>query len=78
MKYLVTVSHDAKEGVWYVQDSEVPGLNAEAATFDALVEILSELAPDLVNANLPEAAATDEQIHLCVQHVVNARPADAA
>jgi hypothetical protein len=48
MKYIVTVSHDAKEGVWYVQDSEVPGLNAEAPTFDALVEVIFDLAPDLL------------------------------
>ena len=55
MEYTVTVSHDEREGVWLVEASDVPGLNAEAATFDALVEIIFDLAPDLVSENRPTA-----------------------
>ncbi|HUE46946.1 MAG TPA: DUF1902 domain-containing protein [Aestuariivirgaceae bacterium] len=55
MQFTVTVCHDEDEGVWYVQSSDVPGLNAEAPTLDALVEVVTDLAPELVAANLPDA-----------------------
>ncbi len=54
MQFTVTVSHDADEGVWFVQSSDIPGLHAEAATIDDLVEDITDLAPELVAANLPE------------------------
>jgi predicted RNase H-like HicB family nuclease len=79
MQFTITVCHDEKEGVWFVQTSDVPGLNAEAGTLDALVDVISDLAPDLVAANLPGTIPGDgSPIELCVQHVVNARIADAA
>ena len=77
MQLTVTVGHDEKEGVWFVESSDVPGLNAEAPTLDALVDVVANLVPDLVAANLPGTSATS-QISLCVQHVMNARPANAA
>ena len=55
MQFTITVSHDGKEGVWFVQNSDVPGLNAEAATLDELVDVIADLAPDLVATNLPGA-----------------------
>jgi predicted RNase H-like HicB family nuclease len=79
MQYTITVCHDEKEGIWFVQASDVPGLNAEAATLDALVEAIADLAPELVTANLPGAASEGrDAISLCVQHVVTASPAHAA
>ena len=79
MQFTVTVSHDEQEGVWFVESSNVPGLNAEAPSFDALVEVISEVAPELIAANVPEAAhAGAGSIPVCVQHVVNMRRAHAA
>jgi hypothetical protein len=79
MQFTVTVCHDEKEGVWYVQSSDVPGLNAEAETLDALVEVIADLAPDLVAANVPDARLDDgATIPLRVEHVVNAKRASAA
>lgn len=79
MQFTVTVEHDEKEGVWFVQSSDVPGLHAEAPTLDALVEAIADLAPDLVAANLPHAGFdAASAIPLRVQHVVNARRAPAA
>jgi predicted RNase H-like HicB family nuclease len=49
-----TVSRDADDGVWFVQSSDIPGLHAEAATLDELVEVITDLAPELIAANLPE------------------------
>jgi predicted RNase H-like HicB family nuclease len=73
MQFKVTVSHDEKEGVWFVESSDVPGLNAQAPTLDALVHAIAQLAPDLVAANLPGAIRDGDPIPKCVQHVVNAR-----
>jgi hypothetical protein len=73
----VNVSHDVKEGLWYVLSSDVPGLNAEAETFDALIEIIADLAPDLIAANLPEIRDA-AQIPICVQHTVSVKRAHAA
>jgi predicted RNase H-like HicB family nuclease len=79
MQFTATVCHDEEEGVWFVQSSDVPGLNAEAATYDDLVQVIADLAPDLVAANLPDAGLdVAASISVCVQHVVNARRADAA
>jgi len=65
MQYTVTVAHD--EGVWFVQTSDVPGLNAEADTLDALVEVVAQLAPELVQANSGDGAP----ISIRVQHLLN-------
>jgi predicted RNase H-like HicB family nuclease len=79
MQFTVTVCHDEHEGVWYVQSSDVPGLNAEAATLDALVEVVTDLAPELVAANLPDAGfGHGATIPLRVEHIVNAKRAPAA
>jgi hypothetical protein len=71
MQYTVTVAHDEGEGVWFVQSSDVPGLNAEAATLDALVEAVAELAPELVRANGGDTAS----VSIRVEHLLNAAPA---
>lgn len=49
----VTVSHDKKESVWHVLSSDIPGLHAEAETLDELVAVITDVAPDLVAANMP-------------------------
>lgn len=74
MQFLVSVRHDEKEGVWYVHSSDIPGLNAEAESLDGLIEIVSDLAPDLVmsNVDMPEPGGSAD-ISLCVQHLVTAR-----
>ncbi|WP_410824717.1 hypothetical protein [Methylobacterium oryzisoli] len=50
-----------------------PGLHAEAATLDELVEIITDPAPDLVRANCPQQDVVPApSIPLRVEHVVNA------
>jgi predicted RNase H-like HicB family nuclease len=71
----VNVSHDKTEGIWYVLSSNIPGLHAEAETLDELVAVISDVAPDLLAANLPNAPS-DSAIN--IQHMVNAKPAHAA
>lgn len=78
MRFTVTVAHDEAEGVWYVQASDVPGLNAEALTLDELIDVITDLVPDLLSANLPHAADDGEPVSICVQHLVEAGRAHAA
>jgi hypothetical protein len=49
----VNAVHDEEAGVWFVESSDLPGLNVEAATLDELVTIVADLAPDLIAVNLP-------------------------
>jgi len=44
---------DEEASVWYVADSNVPGLAAEAATAEQMKEILLARIPELVHANSP-------------------------
>jgi Domain of unknown function (DUF1902) len=39
----------------FVSESDVPGLVIEAETFEEFVASVEELAPDLLQANMPEA-----------------------
>ena len=75
MQLTVTVCHDEAERVWFVQSSEVPGLNAEAATLDALMEVIADVTPDLIAAKIPELEPTvSGNLPICVQYMVNPRP----
>lgn len=71
----VNVSHDKQESVWFVLSSDIPGLHAEAETLDELVTVISDVAPDLIAANMPSTPA-DTAIR--IQHMVNTKPARAA
>jgi hypothetical protein len=74
----VTVSHDRENGVWFVTESDIPGLNAEADSFDALVEVVTDLAPDLIEANLDLRSQDRADIPLRVLHTVHLNRARAA
>ena len=71
----VNVSHDKQTGVWYVLSSNIVGLHAEAETLDELVTVISDVAPDLIAANMP---GTPADTAIRVQHIVNTKPARAA
>lgn len=53
---IVNAARDGDAGVWFVESSDLPGLNVEAATLDEFVEIVADLAPDLIETNLPGAS----------------------
>lgn len=50
----VDIGFDDEAKVWYVCNSDVPGLAAEAATEDALVELLQVRVPELLELNRSE------------------------
>ena len=48
MPYIVKVGFDEEERRYFVEHSEIPGLNVEAETFEEFVDVASDLAPDLL------------------------------
>jgi len=44
----IKASHDAGAGVWYVEESDLFGLNAEADTLEELVDKLPAVISDLL------------------------------
>jgi hypothetical protein len=55
--YNVSVKHDPEIRVYYIEDSDIPGLHAESASADELFEIVHDLAADLVpKEDLAEAS----------------------
>jgi hypothetical protein len=51
--YTVHAVRDAASGRWLTDgDDDIPGLVCETASFDELLEVISDVAPDLVHANL--------------------------
>lgn len=53
-KFTVRCEWDEEAHVWYVADSDVPGLVAEAATVETMNDVLRERVPELLKLNLPE------------------------
>jgi hypothetical protein len=48
MSFTVKVGFDEAERRYFVLDSDIPGLNIEADTFEALVEAVQDATPDLI------------------------------
>jgi len=60
MRYYVRAAWDAEGGVFYVEDTNIPGLATEAANPAELQAKLTDLIPELLEANdceLPESVS---------------------
>ena len=55
--YYVRADWDEEAEVWYVSQSDVPGLVAEAETAEKLIALLNELIPELLELNGTEAGS---------------------
>lgn len=64
MHYRIRCEWDNEAGVWYVAETDVPGLSAEAATPDALVEKLRVMIPELMALNQPAGDAAEVPVTL--------------
>ena len=51
MPYHVNAEWDAEAGVWVARSDDVPGLVAEAATIEGLLDDLRAIVPDLLELN---------------------------
>jgi predicted RNase H-like HicB family nuclease len=60
---VVKAAHDPEAGVWFVQSSDIPGLNAEADTLENLKEKLPNLILDLVSASYDDDGEGDDGSH---------------
>jgi hypothetical protein len=52
MTYFVKAHWDDEAGVYY-SETNIPGLNVEAETLHEFIEIAEELAPQMLEANVP-------------------------
>ena len=55
--FTVYCEWDPEAKVWYVSDSNVPGLVAEAPNPEAMTALLERRVPELLELNCPEACA---------------------
>ncbi|MGH7025225.1 MAG: DUF1902 domain-containing protein [Caulobacteraceae bacterium] len=53
-QYHVEARWDAEAGAFYAKNN-IPGLNVEAETIADFIDIVKDLAPDLIKANDPTA-----------------------
>lgn len=51
--YFVKADWDEEAKVWYVTHTDIPGLVAEADTPQAMIDLVSELVPELLEMNSP-------------------------
>ena len=58
--FIINVHWDDAARVWYVEDSDVPGLVAEAPTVEALQTLLRVRVPELLELNMPELLGSPE------------------
>ena len=60
--YFAEISRDEEAGVWYVSDTDVPGLVAEADSERDLMRKIRELVPELyqMNRHLFDQPSVDE------------------
>ncbi|MDA8347970.1 MAG: DUF1902 domain-containing protein [Pseudomonadota bacterium] len=49
--YTVTCQWDDEAGIWYVSESDVPGLITEAATVEEMGSKLQRMIPELLELN---------------------------
>lgn len=56
----VHLAQDAETQLWYVTSSDVPGLRVEAESVHELIRKVEDVAPELVDLNREEIAASHD------------------
>lgn len=69
---MVRAAYDAEAGVWFVESSDLFGLNLEAVTLEGLRDLLPGAVLDLFEAN-GEAGELDVSIELIAHASTRAR-----
>jgi hypothetical protein len=60
MSYNVTAQYDAEHGIYRTLTSDIPGLNVETSSMDAFIDVVLDVAPDLV----PGESVIDIEFHV--------------
>jgi hypothetical protein len=55
MSLVVNIGFDPENKLYFVHDSDVPGLTVEAASVDEVIEIVRDVAPDLIGETAARA-----------------------
>lgn len=80
--YTVNCQWDSDAGVWYVADTDVPGLATEAETIEKLERKLLVMVPELLELNDSHASGQEVPFELGVRHrpfsCCHASPASAS
>lgn len=66
-RYTVTCHWDDEAGVWYVAETDVPGLVTEADTLEQLEQKLKMMIPELLELNDPEALSARPSFRLVAE-----------
>ena len=75
---VVKATFDPEARMWFVEDSDLEGVNAEAPTLEALLEKLPNVVADLLEANGAEAGHHDIPIELIAHARTRTRIGEAA
>ena len=51
MYYEIWIEWDAEAGVWYIEDSNIPGLVGEAPTLEMMMALLRVRIPEMLEEN---------------------------
>lgn len=70
--YEVRVAWDADAKVWYVADSDVPGLAGEAESVEEMIALLQNRVPEMLEENEVEDGET-VQYHLISEALLETR-----
>ena len=70
---VVKVAYDAEAGVWFVESSDLPGLNVEAATVEKLKEQIPLAVADLIEAAGDTVGDIDVPVEIIAHASVRAR-----
>jgi hypothetical protein len=65
----VKVQWDPEAHVWWAESNDVPGLVAEAATHDELLEEVRHLVPELLALNSPQLDLTNAMVRFSSDRV---------
>lgn len=73
ISWMVRAEYDPQARVWYVSDSDLPGLAADAETVEALAEKCGRMLPDLLDLNAqlisdPARLKGPHNIHVVAHH----------
>ncbi|MGO9036931.1 MAG: DUF1902 domain-containing protein [Steroidobacteraceae bacterium] len=64
VEFTVTCEWDNEATVWYVSESNVPGLTAEAPTQESMEKLLDVRIPELLRLNRPDLFSRDGPRHV--------------
>jgi Domain of unknown function (DUF1902) len=73
MIYNVTAQYDAENHIYRTLESDIPGLNVETPSLDGFIEVVLDVAPDLLPGG---ATVIDIEFHVAGLSRVPAKPAN--